>query len=171
MDTRDETIASELSGDPLGRTYSGLSDEAARDDMNSEYRINDQGVWLSDAFQYLSHRNNDPGTGSAWPCLVMLRELAEDGTVQAVAATPDDKVAAENLMGFFSKASDAGGQLIYMDFSQAAISLSWDAMVNVGVVKQSQRDELETLSNVPQSRGVELEVGSLTTTDITRNRP
>jgi hypothetical protein len=170
MANRDEIIASELATDPLTRGYSGMNDEQARDDMNTDYRVNAQGVWLSDAYQYLSHRNNNPG-GGAWPILVMIKELAEAGTIQGTpTGTATDQTTGKNLMGFIEKAGDQGGQLIFMDFSQAAISLSWDLMVSLSIMSQSQRDELETLSNVPQSRGAELTVGTLTIADITRNR-
>lgn len=168
--TRDEIIAQELATDPLARGYAGMSDEAARNDINSEYRSLEQGVWLSDLYQYLSHRNSNPGAG-AWPCLVLLREARESGTVQTVVITDDERTAAINLDMFFDRVSDQGGQSIYQDFSQAAIQLSWDTMVTIGVITQAQRDALESLSYVPQSRGSELTVGSVTTYDISKNRP
>ena len=170
--TRDEIIAEELATDPLTRGYAGMSDDAARDDMNTEYRTIAQGVWLSDLYQYLSHRNCDPGSGfDIWPCLVMLKEARESGTVQGQAIAEDERTAAINLDMFFDHVSDIGGQSIYQDFSQAAIRLSWDAMVSVGVITQTQRDTIPTLSDIPQSRGNELGVGRITTADISRNRP
>ena len=128
-------------------------------------------MWLSDLYQYLSHKNSDPGSGfDTWPCLVMLREARFDGTVQGQAIAEDERTAAINLDLFFDHVSDAGGQSIYQDFSKAAIRLSWDAMVSVGIISQTQRDELPTLSNVPESRAAELNTGTWTTADISRNR-
>ncbi len=167
MATKDEIITAELTDDPLVRGYSGMANaEAKRDDGNITYRTLAQGVFLSDAYQYLSHRNNDPGTGQPQPILVQLEELADLGTVQGVTATSTDQIAAKNLMGFFDKATDAGGLLIFMDFSQAAIRLSWDAMVAVGVLSQSQLDTLKLLSDVPISRWAELGVSPVSTQDI-----
>jgi len=180
MATRDEVIAEELSVDPLARNYIGMDNPTAAADMNTEYRTLEQGVWLSDAYQYLSHRNNDPGTGRALPCLVMLQECAENATVDGQVVADDFQLAAKNLMGFIAKSTDAGGELIWMDFSQGAIRQSWDAMVTIGVIDQNQRDTLGTLSNVPQSRGNELKyqdangrdmsVGEVTAYDVERNR-
>ena len=174
MATRDEIIQNELQFDPLGRDYASMTDEQARDSANAEDRTLEQGVWLSDAYQYLSHRNEQPAdspSGQPWPVLVMLQELAESGTVQTMARSESDQVAARNLWGFFAKATDAGGQLIYMDFSQAAIRLSWDAMVSAGVLDPVQRAELETLSNIPQSRAAEIGAPNWTTFEVQKNRP
>jgi len=171
MPTRNEIINTEITTDPLARGYAGLSSEKIRDDANTTYRVNAQGVWLSDLYQYLSHEMNDPGTGEEWPVLVMLKELAEENTVQG---TPEndqfaDKVAI-NLMGFIDKATDAGGQLIWLDFSKPAIEFTFDTLRNVGVISQVQRDAIENLSDVPQSRAAELGTGTWTTGDVVRNK-
>jgi len=169
--TRNEIIAEELAADPLGRGYAGMSDEAARNDMNTEYRVNEQGVWLSDAYQYLSHEMSQPPALNSWPVLVMLKELAELGTLQGTPEpTTNSQEIAINLMGFINKATDSDGQLIFLDFSAFLISFSFDTMRDIGVITQAQRDALPLLSDVPQSRGNELTVGTLTTFDITNNR-
>ena len=188
MATRDEIIAQELATDPLGRNYAGLSDDAARDDMNDNYRTLEQGVWLSDLYQYLLHEVHNPRAGTppaSRPdaCLRMLAELATDGTIQRESTTDptnsgtprtitlQDQLAAEHLFGFITKATDAGGQFIFCDFSRGVISQTWDVMVDVGVIGQTERDAIETLSDIPQSRAAELTVPNVTSEEIRRNRP
>jgi len=175
MATKNEIIMAELTTDPLSRGYSGMPNaENKRDDGNIMYRTLEQGVFLSDAYQYLSHEAHDPGTAgsNSFPVLTNLRELADDGVIQGIGYPGFPVVAAQNLMGFFAKSTDAGGQLIFMDFNKVSeggikvIDFSWNQMVTVGVLSQVQLDTLKLLSDVPISRWTELGVSPVTTQDI-----
>ena len=190
MTTRDDVIATELATDPLTRNYVGLSDDGARDDINSEYRHFPQGVFLTDLYQYLIEQTFNPpqnlASDGAWPVLLLMQELrdfmqiqgqnkaADDSTILTI----NDQVAAKHMLSYFGVVTDTTSRTLRLDMSKGVNVQSWDQMVFVGCMNQTQRDAIDGVSDILQSRGTELtfddpvnsSVGSVTTADITRNR-
>ena len=191
MPTRDDVIATELATDPLIRNYAGLSDDGARDDINSEYRPFPQGVFLTDLYQFLIEQTFNPpqaqATNGAWPVLLLMQELRDDMAIQGQNKAADDStilelndsIAAKHMLAYFAVVTDTTSRTLRLDMSKGINIQSWDLMVFTGCMNQSQRDQIDGLSDIFQTRGNELtfddprngSVGSVTTADITRNRP
>ena len=181
MATRDQVIATEIQTDPLNRGYLGALDDDVRDDINTAYRPFDQGVFLSDLYQFLIEQTFNPPQSQAndgsWPVLELMRELSESRTIQGqdknVANNPlgvNDEVAARHMLSYLQKATDSDNNIIVLDMSKQVNIQSWDLMVADGCISQNTRDAIDDLSDTTQTRGSELGVGSVTTADITRNR-
>ena len=191
MPTRDDAIATELATDPLTRNYIGLSDDGARDDINSVYRPFPQGVFITDLFQYLIEQTFNPpqtqATDGSWPVLILMQELRDTQLIQGQNKAADDstmlstndKIAAQHMLSYFNAITDTTSRTLRLDMSKGINVQSWDQMVFVGCMNQAQRDSIDGLSDILQSRAVELTfddpnngtVGSVTTADIARNRP
>ena len=191
MPTRDDIIATELATDPLTRNYVGLSDDGARDDINLEYRPFPQGVFITDLFQYLIEQTFNPpqsqATDGSWPVLILMEELRDTMAIQGQNKAADDstllntndQIAAKHMLSYFSAITDTSSRTLRLDMSKGVNVQSWDQMVFVGCMSQMQRDSIDGLSDILQSRGNELTfddpkngfVGVVTTADITRNRP
>ena len=133
-----QLLNTELTTDPLGRGYSGMSDEAARIDLNTEYRDRNFPILL-DAVNYAIRENGK------W---TEFRELAE---LQTVSGTYDNQSMREFMDMFtgFTSLPEVDMQATYMD---GLI----DAMVTEGSMGIGVANALKAFGVQTVSRAVEL---------------
>ena len=144
-----QSLSVELTTDPLARGYSGMSDEAASADINTEYRDVNYPILL-DAVNYAIRENGK------WT------QYREEAELQTVAGTYDNQSMREFMDMFtgFTSLPEVDMQATYMD---GLI----DDMVTEGSMGAGVAAALKAFGVQTVSRAVELELGNVRTGDVT----
>jgi len=141
-------LSVELTTDPLTRGYSGMSDEAATADLNTEYRDVNYPILL-DEVNYAIRENGK------W---TSYREKAD---LQTVAGTYDNQSMREfmDMFGSFTSLPNVDMQGTYMD---GLI----DDMVTEGSMGSGVAASLKAFGEKTVSRAVELGLGTVRVGDV-----
>ena len=143
-----QLLNTELTTDPLGRGYSGMSDEAASIDLNTEYRDVNYPILL-DAVNYAIRENGK------WT------DFREKADLQTVLGTYDNQSMREFMDMFtgFTSLPEVDMQAAYMD---GLI----DAMVLEGSMGAGVATALKAFGEQTVSRAFELELGEVRVGDV-----
>lgn len=147
-----QALSAELSGDPLTRGYSGMTDEQAAADLNTEYRDVNYPILL-DAVNYAIRENG------RWT------EFREKADLQTVAGTYDNQSMREFMDMFtgFTSLPEVDMQAAYMD---GLI----DDMVTEGSMGSGVAAALKAFGIQTVSRAVEIDLGFVSVGDVEHAR-
>lgn len=146
---RIDTIRDELTNDPLGRGYTGMSDVAAAADMNS-----------------VEH---------ASPCLVSNQQIKAkaivNGATEALYVADDDPQYAADVKGKIKQALQfVDNGLDPVDVSHQRFGEIFDALITAGILTAQQKAEFVALGTETISRGEALGVGRVYPGEIAEAR-
>ena len=130
-------LRAELNDDPLGRGYSGMTDEQAADDLQSEYRSDLKPVPMSSVLRWAArHDALDKLDGASASGVPEQRSVARAATVM---------INSPHVESF--------------DVHDAELAAMLDALVTAGIFTLDERDDLVALGTTPTSRAAELGLG------------
>lgn len=130
-------LRAELDDDPLGRGYSGMTDEQAADDLQSEYRSDLNPVPMSSVLRWAArHDALDKLDGASASGVPEQRSVARAATVM---------INSPHVESF--------------DVHDAELAAMLESLVTAGVFTSGQRDDLVALGTTPTSRSAELGLG------------
>jgi hypothetical protein len=147
------TLRTELSGDPAGLGYQGLSDAQAADALNARTRPGKQPVPASEVRRYVLLNGLWPG----------LQNLAANGTdpVQKGTALTILQTLAPNSFDSIRMNDPAVA---------AAVTQMLQTMVDAGVMTAAHRDAMVALGDAQVSRAEELGLGHVHHIDVAEAR-
>ena len=152
--SRFQILADELNNDPLGRGYAGLTDAMAAADVNSVYRTVHYPVTLAELELEIR-------TSLKWT------QYQERANQQNVPGTYDFASMKEFMDLFFTTTSAQGGQVDTQDPYMSGLIDRMEAEGSMGAVAAQA---LREYGDFLVSRGVELEIGTVTEGDVTYAR-
>ena len=166
MATRQEILAADLTTDPLGRGYVGMTDQQAADDLNTSYR--DADIRPGALFDYLSSETaKDIPADTATVIYGRLKRVDQSGAIGASTFGADPANSNLTDVGL-----DACRTLLAMAdqdrlgaFTERTTKIRFkemlEAVKDAGVMKPSDVSAIVALSQNQQTRGQELGVGRI----------
>lgn len=132
-----EKLRAELADDPLGRGYSGMTDQEASDDLQTEYRSDLHPVPMAGIVRWCArHDALDKLDTAAASGVAALRSVAR--AAQVMIASP---------------------HIAEFKVHDAELAAMFDALVSGGVFTAAERADLVSLGTTPTSRAAELGLG------------
>lgn len=166
-------LAAELSGDPLGRGYAGMTDAEAHTDLHTAYRDVPRQVSVDAVRQYLIAEIDGSGIDQR-STIALLREFAEKGTVRGEVPTvqPSTSLAARQsaaeMIWYMLQREDRDALFEVSNTNIAAqfVSIGPDSGNGPSVLTNTQLLAIANLAVQTVSRVVELDIAGTDEAEI-----